>query len=135
MRPNTAISKLIVLNNHLTTVKAVPRAAVEPLVLMLSPIAPHICEELWNRLGHTESIAHAQWPEADSRYVGQDTVTAVIQIKGKVRGKLEVPADINAEDLEKRALESEAVISRLGGKAPRKVIVKPPKIVSIVPEE
>ena len=59
----------------------------------------------------------------------------MIQIKGKVRGKLEVPADINAEDLEKRALESEAVISRLGGKAPRKVIVKPPKIVSIVPEE
>ena len=135
MRPNTAISKLIVLNNHLTTVKAVPRSAVEPLILMLSPIAPHICEELWDRLGHAESIAHAQWPEADSRYVGQDTVTAVIQIKGKVRGKLEVPADISAEELEKRALESEAVTSRLGGKAPRKVIVKPPKIVSIVPAE
>ena len=135
MRPNTAISKLIVLNNHLTTVKAVPRSAVEPLILMLSPIAPHICEELWDRLGHAESIAHAQWPEADSRYVGQDTVTAVIQIKGKVRGKLEVPADISAEELEKRALESEAVTSRLGGKAPRKVIVKPPKIVSIVPPE
>ena len=102
---------------------------------MLSPRAPHRCEELWNRLGHAESIAPAQWPEADSQYVGQDTVTAVIQIKGKVRGKLEVPADISAEELEKRALESEAVASRLGGKAPRKVIVKPPKIVSIVPAE
>ena len=85
MRPNTAIAKLIVLNNHLTSLNEVPRAAVEPLILMLSPIAPHICEELWNKLGHGESLAHAEWPKADERYVGQDAVTAVVQIKGKVR--------------------------------------------------
>jgi leucyl-tRNA synthetase len=133
MRPNTAIAKLIVLNNHLTGLKAVPRAAVEPLILMLSPIAPHICEELWNRLGHAESLAHEPWPKADERYVGQDTVTAVVQIKGKIRAKLEVSPDIAPEELEKRALE--AVADRLGGKEPRKVIVKAPKIVSIVPAE
>ncbi|BAR07006.1 leucyl-tRNA synthetase [Scardovia inopinata] len=135
MRPNTAISKLIVLNNHLTTLQKVPRKAVEPLILMLSPIAPHICEELWSKLGHSQSLAHEPWPQADQRYVGQDMVTAVIQIKGKVRGKLEVSPDISAEELEKLALASDAVTSRLGGKAPRKVIVKAPKIVSIVPAD
>ena len=133
MRPNTAIAKLIVLNNHLTSLNEVPRAAVEPLILMLSPIAPHICEELWNKLGHSESLAHAEWPKADERYVGQDTVTAVVQIKGKVRAKLEVSPDIDPKELEKMALE--AVADRLGGKEPRKVIVKAPKIVSIVPAE
>ena len=133
MRPNTAIAKLIVLNNHLTSLDAVPRAAVEPLILMLSPIAPHICEELWSKLGHTESLAHADWPKADERYVEQDSVTAVVQIKGKVRAKLEVSPDIDPKELEKMALE--AVADRLGGKEPRKVIVKAPKIVSIVPAE
>ena len=96
MRPNTAIAKLIVLNNHLTSLDAVPRAAVEPLILMLAPIAPHICEELWNRLGHAASLAHESWPVADERYVGQDTITAVVQIKGKVRAKLEVSPDIDS---------------------------------------
>ena len=133
MRPNTAIAKLIVLNNHLTGLKSTPRAAVEPLILMLSPIAPHICEELWNRLGHAESLAHEPWPKADERYVGQDTVTAVVQIKGKIRAKLEVSPDIAPEELQKMALE--AVADRLGGKEPRKVIVKAPKIVSIVPAQ
>ena len=133
MRPNTAISKLIVLNNHLTSLESVPRAAVEPLILMLSPIAPHICEELWARLGHAESLAHEPWPVADERYVGQDTVTAVVQIKGKIRAKLEVSPDIDPAELERLALE--AVADRLGGKTPRKVIVKAPKIVSIVPAE
>ena len=96
-------------------------------MLMVAPIAPHIAEELWNRLGHDESLAHHPWPQADERYVGQDTVTAVVQIKGKVRAKLEVSADIDPDELEKMALEA--------GKPPRKVIVKAPKIVSIVPGE
>ena len=133
MRPNTAIAKLIVLNNHLTGLKAVPRAAVEPLILMLAPIAPHICEEMWSKLGHAESLSAEPWPVVDERYVGHDTVTAVVQIKGKVRAKLEVPVDIDPADLEKQALA--AVADRLGGKEPRKVIVKAPKIVSIVPAE
>ena len=133
MRPNTAIAKLIVLNNHLTSLESVPRAAVEPLILMLAPIAPHVCEELWERLGHGESLSAAPWPVADERYVGQDTVTAVVQIKGKVRAKLEVSPDVDPAELERLALE--AVASRLGGKEPRKVIVRAPKIVSIVPAE
>ena len=133
MRPNTAIARMIVLNNHLTGLNPTPRAAVEPLVLMLSPIAPHICEELWSRLGHKESLAHAQWPTWDDRYLGEDTVTAVVQIKGKVRGKLQVSPDIAPDQLEAMALALPAVQERLGGKEPRKVIVKAPKIVSVVP--
>ncbi|WP_300766796.1 leucine--tRNA ligase [uncultured Bifidobacterium sp.] len=131
MRPNTAIAKLIVLNNHLTSLPKAPQAAVEPLVLMLSPIAPHICEELWSRLGHDDSLAHAAWPKADRRYVGQDTVTAVVQVAGKVRAKLDVSPDIDPDEL--RSLALDAVASRLGGREPAKVIVKAPKIVSIVP--
>lgn len=135
MRPNTTISKLIVLNNHLTSLKTVPRKAVEPLILMIAPIAPHIAEELWNKLGHEKSLAHEAWPVADERFVGQDTVTAVVQIKGKVRGKLEVSPEISTEDLEAQALALPDIVKRLGGVAPRKVIVKAPRIVSIVPGE
>ncbi|WEV41371.1 leucine--tRNA ligase [Bifidobacterium sp. ESL0682] len=133
MRPNTSIAKLIVLNNHLTGLKSVPRAAVEPLILMLSPIAPHICEELWSKLGHAESLAHEPWPKVDERYVGEESVTAVVQVKGKVRAKLEVSPSIDPDELKEMALK--AVADRLGGKEPRKVIVKAPKIVSIVPAE
>ncbi|MDA6840125.1 class I tRNA ligase family protein, partial [Escherichia coli] len=88
--------------------KAVPRAAVEPLILMLAPIAPHICEEMWSKLGHAESLSAEPWPVADERYVGHDTVTAVVQIKGKVRAKLEVSPDIDPKELEKMALEAVA---------------------------
>ena len=133
MRPNTAIAKMIVLNNHLTSLESVPRAAVEPLVLMLQPVAPHIAEELWSRLGHEGGLSHAVWPVADGKYLGVDDVTAVVQVKGKVRGKLQVPADIAPEDLEKQALALPTVQKWLGGKPPRKVIVKAPKIVSVVP--
>ena len=83
MRPNTAIAKLIVLNNHLTSLPAVPRAAVEPLILMLAPIAPHICEEMWSKLGHDESLSAEPWPVADEKYVGHDTVTAVDADQGQ----------------------------------------------------
>ncbi|MEE1324754.1 MAG: leucine--tRNA ligase [Bifidobacteriaceae bacterium] len=133
MRPNTAIARMIVLNNHLTSLESVPRAAVEPLVLMLQPVAPHIAEELWSRLGHQGGLSHVPWPVADRQYLGADDVTAVVQVKGKVRGKLQVPVDISSQELEKQALALPAVQKWLGGKPPRKVIVKAPKIVSVVP--
>ncbi len=132
MRPNTAIAKMIVLNNLLTSLKAVPRKAVEPLILMLSPIAPHIAEELWGRLGHTGSLAHEAWPKADKKLVGAENVVAVVQVKGKVRAKLTVPADISADDLKARALAEPNVVKWIGGATPRKVIVRAPKVVSVV---
>ncbi|MCI7550876.1 MAG: class I tRNA ligase family protein [Actinomycetaceae bacterium] len=132
MRINTAIAKLIVLNNFLTG-RDVPREAAEALVKMVAPVAPHIAEELWQRLGHTESIARAEFPVvSDESLLAEDTVTCVIQVKGKVRDRIEVPADISEADLEALALKAERVQQYLDG-TPRKVIVRAPKIVNIVP--
>jgi leucyl-tRNA synthetase len=133
MRPNTAIAKLITLNNHLTGLSSVPRSAVEPLILMTAPVAPHIAEELWSRLGHEESLAHAPFPTADEQYLVQDTVTCVVQVQGKVRARFEVAPDISAEDLEAAALAEPNVVKFLDGRGVRKVIVRAPKLVNIVP--
>ena len=85
LRFNTAVAKLIELNNALTKLPAVPREVVEPLVVMLAPVAPHIAEELWARLGHEGGITYVPFPVADPAYLVDDTVTCVIQVKGKVR--------------------------------------------------
>lgn len=132
MRINTAIAKMIVLNNHLTG-KQVTREVAEALVLMVAPVAPHIAEELWEKLGHTESLAHHPFPAVtDESLLRDDTVTCVVQVKGKVRDRLEVAADISDADLEAAALASERVQQFLEGE-PRKVIVRAPKLVNIVP--
>jgi len=132
MRPNTAIAKLITLNNHLTSLEKVPREAVEPLVLMTAPVAPHIAEELWERLGHERSLAHEPFPTADERYLVEDTVTCVVQVKGKVRGRLEVSPSISEEDLTAAALAEPNVVRAIDGAQVRKVIVRAPKLVNIV---
>ena len=135
MRLNTAIAKLIVLNNHLTGLGAVPREAVEALVLMTAPVAPHIAEEIWKRLGHEQSLAHEDFPVVtDEALLAAEKVTCVIQVKGKVRDRLEVDPDISEAELEKLALEAPGVIRTLDGRGVRKVIVRAPKLVSIVPE-
>jgi leucyl-tRNA synthetase len=132
MRPNTAIAKLITLNNHLTSLPSVPRAAVEPLVLMVAPLAPHIAEELWERLGHPESLAHEPFPVADPQYLVEETVTCVVQVQGKVRARLEVAPSIGDADLEAAALAEPNVVKAMDGKPVRKVIVRAPKLVNIV---
>ena len=134
MRLNTAIAKLIVLNNHLTSIKAVPREAIEALVLMVSPVAPHIAEELWKRLGHENSLAREPFPSvSDAALLKADAVTCVIQVAGKVRDKLEVDPDIDPAELERLALQAPGVKRTLGDSEIRKVIVRAPKLVSIVP--
>lgn len=132
-RFNTVVAKLIVLTNHLTKVGVSPREVIEPLVVMVAPLAPHLAEELWERLGHTESITYVSFPEADDRYLVEETVTCVVQVKGKVRDRLEVSPDISAEELEKLALESKGAKRSLDGAEVRKVIVRAPKLVNIVP--
>lgn len=133
MRINTAIAKLIVLNNHLTTLPAAPRAAVEPLVLMLAPIAPHVAEELWARLGHDRSLAHEPYPVADPAYLVEETVTCVLQVQGKVRGRVEVPVDVTEDTLRELALADAGVQRALDGRDVRTVIVRAPKLVNVVP--
>jgi leucyl-tRNA synthetase len=134
MRFNTAIAKVTELNNHLTKVGgAVARPVAEALVLMVAPLAPHIAEELWRRLGHTDSVVHHDFPVADPAYVVDETVTCVVQIKGKVKARLEVAPSISEDELEKVALADEKVVAALGGAGIRKVIVRAPKLVNIVP--
>lgn len=132
MRFNTAIAKLIELTNHLTRAESSARDVVEPLVLMLAPLAPHIAEELWARLGHTESLTFEPFPIADPTYLVQDAVTCVVQVLGKVRGKLEVSPSVTEAELEALALAEPNVQRAIDGREIRKVIVRAPKLVSIV---
>ena len=135
MRLNTAIAKLIVLNNHLTGLDRVPREAIEALTLMTAPVAPHIAEEIWMRLGHEQSLAREAFPAvADASLLEAETVTCVVQVKGKVRDRLQVAPDISEADLEQMALAAPGVVRALGGRGVRRVIVKAPRLVSIVPE-
>ncbi|MDO5025889.1 MAG: leucine--tRNA ligase [Trueperella sp.] len=132
MRINTAIAKMIVLNNHLTG-REVPRSVAEALVLMVSPVAPHVAEELWAKLGHSQSLAHEAFPQVtDESLLRDDTVTCIVQVAGKLRDRLEVPADATEAQLVELALASEKVQKFLDGE-PRKVIVRPPSLVNIVP--
>ncbi|WP_405808322.1 leucine--tRNA ligase [Streptomyces sp. NBC_00210] len=134
LRFNTAIAKITELNNYLTKIGGpLPRSVAEQLVLLIAPLAPHIAEELWHRLGHTESVVHQDFPVADPAYVVDESVTCVVQIKGKVKARLEVSPSISDEELEALALGDTAVVAALGGAGIRKVIVRAPKLVNIVP--
>jgi leucyl-tRNA synthetase len=135
MRFNTAIAKLIELTNRATAVATeagagAPREVVEPLVLMVSPFAPHLGEELWRRLGHEGSLAYVDFPVADPALLVAESVTYPVQVNGKVRGRIEVPAD--ADDASVRQAALAEVAAHLGGKDPRKVIVVPGRMVSVV---
>ncbi|MDR0951288.1 MAG: leucine--tRNA ligase [Candidatus Ancillula sp.] len=136
IRPNTAISKLIVLANRLTGVLKnvgwVPREAAEAIVLMTAPLAPHIAEELWQRLGHTDTITYADFPKVNEKYLKDDTVKVGVQINGKVRSELEMSVSATKEEWEKAALGLDRIQEMLDGKAVKKVIVVPGRIVNIV---
>ncbi len=132
MRFNTAVAKLIELTNHLTKAGVRSRAALEPLVLMTAPLAPHVAEELWAKLGHQESLARAAYPVSDPSNLVEQSVTCVVQVLGKVRGKLEVSPDISDEELQALALAEPNVVRTIDGREVRKVIVRAPKLVSIV---
>ena len=109
------------------------REAAETVAVILSLFAPYTAEDLWNALGHPASVANAGWPSVDESLLVQDTVTAIVQVKGKVRDRLEVPADITEDALRELALASEQVQKTLDGAGIRTIIVKAPKLVNIVP--
>jgi leucyl-tRNA synthetase len=100
--------------------------------MLLSLVAPYTAEEMWERLGHAPGVARSSWPEVDPALLVQDSVTAVVQVQGKVRGRLEVSPDISEADLEAAALADEAVQRAIDGAEVRKVIVRAPKLVNIV---
>jgi leucyl-tRNA synthetase len=132
LRNNTAAAKLIEYTNHLTKQGSAARAAVEPLVLMLAPLAPHLAEELWQRLGHDTSLAHGPFPVADPDYLLEDSVEYPVQVNGKVRGRITVSADADADTLQAAALTDDKVVAYLNGATPKKVIVVPGRLVNLV---
>lgn len=137
---NTAIAAVMELVNELYGVKdelreSAPQAlssAIATALTVLSPVAPHICEELWETLGHDTRLAEQAWPAHDESALVLDEVTVVVQVNGKVRGKLNVPNNAPKDDVEKIAMEQENVIKHIEGKTVRKVIVVPNKLVNIV---
>jgi leucyl-tRNA synthetase len=105
---------------------------VEPLVLMVAPLAPHLAEELWRRLGHETSLAHGPFPRADPAFLVEDTVEYPVQVNGKVRGRITVAADADADALEAAALADEKVAAFVAGATPKKIIVVAGRLVNIV---
>jgi leucyl-tRNA synthetase len=118
--------------NHLTRLEVRPRAVFEPFVLLLSPFAPHIAEELWQVLGHGDTLAYEPWPQFDPALTRADAIEVPVQVNGKVRSKLQVPADIDRETLEKTALQDERIRGLVAGKRIVRIIVVPGKLVNIV---
>jgi len=129
---NTAIARLTEFNNALTRLETVPREAAEKLVLMVAPMAPHIAEELWARLGHPESLVRETFPVADPALLVDETVTCVLQIKGKVRDRIEVSPSISEDELRELALARPRIAEAIAGGV-RTVIVRAPKLVNVVP--
>jgi leucyl-tRNA synthetase len=108
------------------------REAVEAVAILLSLVAPYTAEEMWSRLGHEPTVARAGWPTVDPALLVDDAVTAVVQIQGKVRARLEVSPDIPEADLEALALADPAVVRAIDGRPVRKVVVRAPKLVNVV---
>ena len=134
LRFNTALAALMDQLNYLQKLapEELGRFAVEAYVVMLAPMAPHITEEMWRALGHQGSVHLEPWLKYDPELTRDDTVTVVVQVNGKVRDRLQVDAGTPEEEVRRLALNREAVSKHLGGKAPRKVIYVPDKLVSIV---
>ena len=111
------------------------REAVEAVAISLSLVAPYTAEDMWQRLGHDPLIAHAGWPTVDESLLGTDLVTAVLQINGKIKDRIEVSPDISDQDLERLALDNSVIKTELEQHAPteiKKVIVRAPKLVNVV---
>jgi len=129
---NTSVSNFMICVNELTEQKCNKRAILEPLLITLSPYAPHITEELWAQLGHKESIAYASFPAFNESYLVEDNFAYPISFNGKMRFNIELPLTLSVPEIEKIVMEAEQTKKYLEGKTPKKVIIVPKKIVNIV---
>lgn len=129
---NTSVSEFMICANELSALKCNKRKILEPLVIALSPFAPHIAEELWEKLGHTKTVFDATFPAYDEQYLAESSFNYPISINGKVRAQMNFALDMPREDIEKTVLASEIVKKWTEGKQPKKVIVVPGKIVNVV---
>lgn len=129
---NTSVSEFMICSNELSSMKCNKRAVLEPLVIALAPFAPHIAEELWEKLGHSKTIFDASFPQHDEQYLVESSFTYPISINGKVRAQMSFALDMPKEDIEKVVMTSEIVQKWSEGKPPKKVIIVPGKIVNVV---
>ncbi len=129
---NTSVSAFMICVNELTSTKCRKRAILEPLAILIAPYAPHIAEEVWAAMGHETSICDAEFPVCNEAYLVESNTKYPISFNGKVRFTMELPADMSKEEVEKTVLSNEQTAKYLDGKAPKKVIVVPNKIVNIV---
>ena len=132
LRFNTAISQMMVFINEAYKSMVLPKDYMEGFVKLLSPVCPHIAEELWEKLGHNGTISYEAWPAYDEAKIVDEEVEIVIQVNGKVKTKLMVPTDASKEALEGIAMDDDRVKEQIEGKTVRKVITVPGKLVNIV---
>jgi leucyl-tRNA synthetase len=129
---NTAISAMMIFVNHLSRKTVRPKAAVEKLVLILAPFAPHIAEELWEKLGHSDSLAYEPWPEYDKELIKEKEIELAVQVNGKIKDRIVVSADADEEQIKEKALSNEKVAAAMAGKEAKKIIVIKSRLVNIV---
>jgi leucyl-tRNA synthetase len=129
---NTTVAQYMKFVNEAGRLKTTSRAILEPFLILLSPYAPHFCEELWQMLGHGESISKAAWPVYEEKFVAVSSIEYPIQVNGKVRGKVTIPADLSKEEAEAAIMGSDEIAAVLAGATPKKVIVVPGRIVNLV---
>ena len=132
LRFNVGISQLMVFINEAYKQEKLPKSLIEGFVKLLSPVAPHVSEELWQKLGHSETLAYASWPTFEESMLVEDEVEIVVQVNGKLKAKLVIPKDSSREEMEQLAKENDKVKAELEGKTIRKVIAVPNKLVNIV---
>lgn len=129
---NTSVSTFMIAVNELTSQKCDKRAILEPLAILVSPYAPHIAEELWEKLGNTESIATAAFPTFEASHLVESSKVYPVSFNGKMRFTMELPLDMSKEDIEKNVMAHEKTQAQLAGRVPKKVIIVPGKIINIV---
>ena len=132
MRFNTAISAMMEFVNAATKWQSCPRQILEPFTLLLAPYAPHIAEELWCRLGHTQSLAYAPWPTCEEKYLVQTEVSIAVQVNGKLRGTVTVAADAGEEAVYSAAMDLKEVSKWFDGMAVKRKIYVPGRLLNVV---
>ncbi len=123
---------MMVFANEATKAESIPRAWIDAFVAVLSPFAPHVCSEIWKVYGHAEELAYAEWPSFDESKIAEDTITIAVQVMGKTRSKIEVPADIDEASAIAAAKADEKIARLIEGKTIRREIYVPKRLVNLV---
>lgn len=132
MKFNTSIAQLMIFLNEVYKYDTISKGIIEKFILVLAPFTPHICEELWQRIGHQESISKQPWPHFEEKYVKEDSVVIALSVNGKLRDKIEVEFNTSENELEQKALDNEKIIKNIMGKEVKRIIVVKNRMVNIV---